>query len=107
MTNYVDHWNGHTLVFNSPEEMDEKKRSDYVYECIWCDVIYKFKTEAEIAPFISHLERRKKEARRIIERVEQRKKKAKEVQEEADAKANAEAEDAAEDAASCQPPPTA
>jgi hypothetical protein len=85
MSKYVDAWNGSQLIFNSPEEMNrcfrKRKISDYLYEYAWSGVVYKFKTESEISPFIAHLERRKKQTSRIIERVERRKKQAKELQE--------------------------
>jgi hypothetical protein len=101
MSKYVDAWNGSQLIFNSPEEMNrcfrKRKITDYVYEYTWSGVVYKFKTESEISPFIAHLERRKKQTSRIIERVERRKKQAKELQEQQRKEAQAEAEDEVQD----------
>lgn len=69
---------GIVTQFNNSKEMDEffveKKRLGYVYEYIIDFVVYLFKTEAEIAPCIARISRRKIQIEKIIKNAERKKK---------------------------------
>ena len=68
---------GIVTQFDNSKEMDEffaeKKRNGYVYEYRNDCVVYLFKTEAEIAPCIARLERRKPQIERIRKSAERKK----------------------------------